>query len=64
MLRRLALYRVLRIACVAAPAIFTYRWLLLRERLGGPRRRRRGSASTTASRAACTTSASSSPASS
>jgi cytochrome P450/predicted unusual protein kinase regulating ubiquinone biosynthesis (AarF/ABC1/UbiB family) len=36
MLRRLAVYRVLRIAAVAAPAILTYRWLLLRERLGRP----------------------------
>jgi cytochrome P450/predicted unusual protein kinase regulating ubiquinone biosynthesis (AarF/ABC1/UbiB family) len=36
MLRRLAIYRVLRIGAVAAPAILTYRWLLLRERLGRP----------------------------
>ena len=36
MLRRFALYRVLRIASVAAPAIITYRWLALRERLGRP----------------------------
>lgn len=36
MLRRFALYRVLRIAGVAVPAIFAYRWLLLRERLGRP----------------------------
>ena len=36
MLRRFALYRVLRIASVAAPAILTYRWLALRERLGRP----------------------------
>ncbi len=36
MLRRFAIYRVLRIAGVAMPAILTYRWLLLRERLGRP----------------------------
>ncbi len=36
MLRRFALYRVLRIAGVAVPAIVTYRWLLLRERFGRP----------------------------
>ncbi|TMA37366.1 MAG: AarF/ABC1/UbiB kinase family protein, partial [Deltaproteobacteria bacterium] len=36
MLRRLAVYRVLRIAGVAVPAILTYRWLELRERLGRP----------------------------
>jgi cytochrome P450 family 110 len=36
MLRRLAAYRVLRIAGVAVPAIFAYRWLLLRERFGRP----------------------------
>jgi cytochrome P450/predicted unusual protein kinase regulating ubiquinone biosynthesis (AarF/ABC1/UbiB family) len=36
MLRRFALYRVLRIGGVAVPAIVTYRWLLLRERLGWP----------------------------
>jgi cytochrome P450/predicted unusual protein kinase regulating ubiquinone biosynthesis (AarF/ABC1/UbiB family) len=36
MLRRFAVYRVLRIAGVAVPAILTYRWLLLRERLGRP----------------------------
>jgi cytochrome P450/predicted unusual protein kinase regulating ubiquinone biosynthesis (AarF/ABC1/UbiB family) len=36
MLRRFALYRVLRIAGVAIPAILTYRWLLLRERFGRP----------------------------
>lgn len=35
-LRRLAPYRVLRIAGVAGPAILTYRWLQLRERLGWP----------------------------
>jgi len=35
-LRRLAVYRVLRIAGVALPAILTYRWLLLRERIGHP----------------------------
>jgi cytochrome P450/predicted unusual protein kinase regulating ubiquinone biosynthesis (AarF/ABC1/UbiB family) len=36
MLRHLAVYRVVRIAGVAVPAILTYRWLLLRERLGRP----------------------------
>ncbi len=36
MLRRVGLYRVLRIAAVAIPAIVAYRWLLLRERLGRP----------------------------
>jgi len=36
MLRRLAVYRVLRIAGVAVPAILTYRWLELRGRLGRP----------------------------
>src|SRR4030095_4229366 len=36
MLRRFAVYRVLRIAGVAVPAILAYRWLLLRERLGRP----------------------------
>ena len=36
MLRRLALYRVLRIAGVAVPAILMYRWLDRRERLGRP----------------------------
>jgi cytochrome P450/predicted unusual protein kinase regulating ubiquinone biosynthesis (AarF/ABC1/UbiB family) len=36
MLGRLALYRVLRVAGVAVPAILTYRWLLLRERFGRP----------------------------
>ena len=35
-LRRFAVYRVLRIALVAGPAILTYRWLVLRERLGRP----------------------------
>jgi cytochrome P450/predicted unusual protein kinase regulating ubiquinone biosynthesis (AarF/ABC1/UbiB family) len=35
-LQRFALYRVLRIAGVALPAIFTYRWLDLRARLGRP----------------------------
>ena len=34
MLRRFAVYRVLRIATVALPAILSYRWLTLRERLG------------------------------
>jgi hypothetical protein len=34
MLRRFALYRVLRIAGVAVPAILMYRWLDRRERLG------------------------------
>src|SRR3989454_8848772 len=36
MLRRLAAYRVLRIAGVALPAIVAYRWLELRGRLGRP----------------------------
>ena len=36
MLRRFAVYRVLRIAGVALPAIAAYRWLELRERLGRP----------------------------
>ncbi len=36
MLRRLAVYRVLRIAGVALPAIAAYRWLETRERLGWP----------------------------
>jgi cytochrome P450/predicted unusual protein kinase regulating ubiquinone biosynthesis (AarF/ABC1/UbiB family) len=36
MLRRLAVYRVLRIAGVAVPAIARYRWLELRDRLGRP----------------------------
>jgi cytochrome P450/predicted unusual protein kinase regulating ubiquinone biosynthesis (AarF/ABC1/UbiB family) len=36
MLRRFAVYRVLRIATVVVPAILTYRWLTLRERLGRP----------------------------
>ena len=36
MLRRLSVYRVLRIAGVAVPAIVRYRWLDLRERLGWP----------------------------
>ena len=36
MLRRFAVYRVLRIAGVALPAIAVYRWLDLRERLGWP----------------------------
>jgi predicted unusual protein kinase regulating ubiquinone biosynthesis (AarF/ABC1/UbiB family) len=36
MLRRLAVYRVLRIAGVALPAIAAYRWLELRGRLGRP----------------------------
>jgi len=36
MLRRSAIYRVLRIAGVAVPAILFYRWLLARERLGRP----------------------------
>jgi cytochrome P450/predicted unusual protein kinase regulating ubiquinone biosynthesis (AarF/ABC1/UbiB family) len=36
MLRRLAAYRVLRIALVAVPAILSYRWLALRERFGRP----------------------------
>ena len=36
MLRRLALYRVLRIVGVAVPAILMYRWLDRRERLGRP----------------------------
>ncbi len=36
MVRCLAVYRVLRIAGVAIPAIATYRWLLLRERFGRP----------------------------
>ncbi len=36
MLRRLAVYRVLRIAGVALPAIAAYRWLDLRGRLGRP----------------------------
>ena len=36
MLRRFAAYRVLRIGLVAVPAILTYRWLVLRERLGRP----------------------------
>jgi ubiquinone biosynthesis protein len=36
MVRRLAVYRVLRIAGVAIPAIAAYRWLLLRERFGRP----------------------------
>ena len=35
-LRRFTAYRVLRIAAVAAPAIASYRWLFLRERLGRP----------------------------
>lgn len=35
-MRRFAAYRVLRIALVAGPAIFAYRWLMLRERLGRP----------------------------
>ena len=36
MLQRFAVYRVLRIAGVALPAIAAYRWLELRERLGWP----------------------------
>ncbi len=36
MLRRLAVYRVLRIAGVALPAIAAYRWLQLRGRFGRP----------------------------
>jgi cytochrome P450/predicted unusual protein kinase regulating ubiquinone biosynthesis (AarF/ABC1/UbiB family) len=36
MLRRLAIYRVLRIGLVAVPAIFSYRWLALRERFARP----------------------------
>jgi cytochrome P450/predicted unusual protein kinase regulating ubiquinone biosynthesis (AarF/ABC1/UbiB family) len=36
MLRRFAVYRVLRIAGVALPAIAVYRWLDLRDRLGWP----------------------------
>jgi cytochrome P450 family 110 len=36
MQRRLAVYRVLRIAGVALPAIAAYRWLETRERLGWP----------------------------
>jgi hypothetical protein len=36
MLRRFAAYRVFRIGLVAVPAILTYRWLLVRERLGRP----------------------------
>ena len=36
MLQRFAVYRVLRIAGVALPAIAAYRWLELRERLGRP----------------------------
>jgi cytochrome P450 family 110 len=36
MLQRFPLYRVLRIAGVALPAIFAYRWLDLRGRLGRP----------------------------
>jgi cytochrome P450/predicted unusual protein kinase regulating ubiquinone biosynthesis (AarF/ABC1/UbiB family) len=35
-LQRFAVYRVLRIAGVALPAIASYRWLELRERLGRP----------------------------
>jgi cytochrome P450/predicted unusual protein kinase regulating ubiquinone biosynthesis (AarF/ABC1/UbiB family) len=35
-MRRFAVYRVLRIALVAGPAILAYRWLVLRERLGRP----------------------------
>jgi len=35
-LQRFAIYRVLRIAGVALPAIAAYRWLELRERLGRP----------------------------
>ena len=35
-MNRIAAYRMLRIAAVAAPAIATYRWLLVRERLGRP----------------------------
>ena len=41
MLRRLAPYRVFRIAAVAIPAIAVYRWLALRERLGRPATRDR-----------------------
>ena len=36
MLKRFAVYRVLRIAGVALPAIAAYRWLELRDRLGWP----------------------------
>jgi len=36
MLSRFAVYRVLRIALVVAPAILTYRWLMVRERIGRP----------------------------
>ena len=36
MLQRLAVYRVLRIAGVAVPAIAAHRWLELRGRLGRP----------------------------
>jgi hypothetical protein len=36
MLQRLAVYRVLRIAAVALPAIAAYRWLELHGRLGRP----------------------------
>ncbi len=36
MLRRLALYRRLRVALVAGPALLRYRWLFLCERLGRP----------------------------
>jgi len=35
-LRRFAIYRILRIAAVAAPAIVVYRWLLYRDRIGRP----------------------------
>ncbi len=58
MQRRLAVYRVLRIAGVALPAIAAYRWLETRERLGWPAPPVTWDRVHDRWRAACTTSAS------